>query len=136
MSLSQTPELFWLAMTATATGLMWAPHILQLIFQEGLLAAVYDPAREIPHRAAWARRAQRAHSNAVENLAVFAPLVLLRAVTGSGDSATAVATALFFFARLGHFLAYSLAIPVARVLLFLIGWACQMTLAFALFGWL
>lgn len=136
MSLDQTPELYWLTLTALATGLMWTPHILQLIVQEGLLAAIYDPTRETPHHARWAQRARRAHWNAVENLAVFAPLAILVAATGAGDQTTAAASAVFFIARLGHFVAYALAIPVARVALFAVGWACQMALAFRLLGWL
>ena len=87
MSLQENPELYWLALSAVAVGLMWLPHILQLIIQEGLFQAVYDPAREAPHKAAWAQRARRAHWNAVENIAVFAPLAFLVAATGSGARA-------------------------------------------------
>ena len=125
-------ELQWLVLVATATALMWIPHILQLIVQEGLWRAVRDPAREVAHKAPWAQRARRAHANAVENLAIFAPLALLVAATGSATSATALAAAVFFWARLGHFAAYVFAVPFARVVLFLVGWACQLVLAAAL----
>lgn len=134
MSLITHSELYWLALVTVATSLMWVPHILQLIAQEGLFQAVYDPSREIPHKAAWAQRARRAHWNAVENLAVFAPLAILVAMTGSGTATTAATAAVFFFARIGHFIVYTLAVPVARVLLFAVGWACQMALALTLFG--
>lgn len=128
------PELFWLAASTIAVGLMWVPHILQLILQEGFFAAVWDPSPEVPHKAAWAQRARRAHGNAVENIAVFAPLVLITLLTGRTGEATAVAAAAFFFARLGHFIAYALAIPAARVILFLVGWAATMVIALAVFG--
>jgi len=136
MIISEHPELYWLTLSAIATGLMWVPHILQLMSQEGVVRAVYDPAREAPHDAKWAQRARRAHGNAIENLAIFAPLAILVAISDSGTSFTAIAAAVFFFARLGHFVAYALAIPVIRVLLFCIGWACQMVLGLSLLGML
>jgi len=136
MSLQTNPELFWLTLVTLATGLMWVPHILQLIAQEGLFQAIYDPSREMPHKVIWAQRARRAHENAVENLAIFAPLVILVAVAGSGTEQTALAAMIFFFARVGHFLAYAMAIPFARVLSFAIGWGCQMIFAFNLLGWM
>lgn len=134
MSLQNNPELYWLALVTLATGVLWVPHILQLIVQEGFFKALYDPSREAEHSAVWAQRARRAHGNAIENLAVFAPLAILIALTGTGSEATATAAMVFFFARVGHFVVYALAIPVARVALFLLGWACQMVLAFALLG--
>lgn len=110
---------------------MWLPHILQLIVQEGPIAAIWDPLRAVPHKAAWAQRARRAHGNAVENIALFAPLALIALLTGkSAETASAV----FFFARLGQFIAYALAIPVARVVCFLIGWGATMVLAADLLG--
>ena len=126
------PEMHWLVLVATATALMWIPHILQLIFQEGFWPALRDPTREIAHKALWAQRARRAHANAVENLAVFAPLALVVAATGSSTATTAAAAAVFFWARLGHFAAYVFAVPYARVVFFLVGWSCQLVLAAAL----
>ncbi len=43
----------------------------------------------------WAWRAKRAHMNAIENLAVFAPLVLVAAVAGIGTPATIVAAKVY-----------------------------------------
>lgn len=134
MTLDTNPELYWLTLSALAVGLLWVPHILQLIVQEGLFRAVYDPAREVPHKAAWAQRARRAHANAVENIAVFAPLAVLVAMTGTGSGLTAGAAMVFFYARLGHYIAYALAIPVMRVVLFLVGSVCQLILGLAVLG--
>lgn len=128
------PELAFLALTALATALMWIPHIGQLIWQEGLARAVWDPARKTEHDAAWARRARRAHLNAVENMAVFAPLALAVVLTGAGTETTAWAAAGVFLARLGHFAAYTFAIPGLRVLFFLAGWVCLLILATPLIG--
>jgi len=131
-SLAQ-PELFWLALSTIAVALMWAPHIVQLILQEGFVTAVWDPARDTPHNAAWAQRARRAHGNAVENIAVFAPLVILVVITGNASTTTAAAAAVYFFARLAHFVAYAFAIPAIRVVMFLVGWGATMVQAVVLF---
>lgn len=134
MPLPMTPELTWLALTATMTALLWVPYILQLIVQLGPVAAVWDPTGAHPHDADWALRAKRAHYNAVENLVVFAPLVLLVVLTGKADALTSTAAAVYFSARLGHYVVHVLAVPVVRTVLFLVGWGCQMVMALRLFG--
>jgi len=69
------PELFWLALTATMTGLFWIPYILNRAFRRGIPAAFQTPRmEEASVEAEWAQRARRAHSNAVENLVVFTAL--------------------------------------------------------------
>jgi uncharacterized MAPEG superfamily protein len=135
MPLTIGPELHWLILTLVLTSLLWVPYILQLILQLGPVAAIWDPTGAHPHEADWALRAKRAHSNAVENLVVFAPLVILVALTAKGDALTAGAAALYFWARLAQYLVHVLAVPVVRTVLFLIGFGCQMTMALRLLGW-
>jgi len=69
-------ELTWLVWTALLTALLWIPYILKLLSEQGVTNALMDGEHVAPPRAAWAQRAKRAHTNAVENLVVFAPLVL------------------------------------------------------------
>ena len=65
-----------------ATVLMWVPYMGARILTRGPARALSDPADpSAPPDPAWAQRARRAHANAVENLAVFAPLVLILALT-------------------------------------------------------
>lgn len=128
------PELYWLTLTCLMTGLLWVPYILQLIVQLGPVQAIWDPTGAHPHDADWALRAKRAHYNAVENLAVFAPLAVAVALTGRGTALTATAATAYFFLRLAHYLIHTAAIPVARTVVFLGGWACQMVLGLALLG--
>jgi len=134
MTLEFTAELYWLTLTCVLTGLMWVPYILQLIVQLGPVAAVWDPTGAHPHDADWALRAKRAHYNAVENLAVFAPLTLMVVATGAGSSLTAAAAALYFWVRLAHFVIHILALPAIRTVAFLIGVGCQAVMVLALFG--
>jgi len=69
-------ELHWLAATAIFTALLWIPYILALLGQMGVGAGLMDGEHATKLDAPWAQRAQRAHANAVENLAVFAALVI------------------------------------------------------------
>ena len=72
-----TRELFWLTWTVILTGLMWVPYILNRCQVRGLGGAMANPARGDKPHAEWANRLMFAHDNAVENLVVFAPLVLI-----------------------------------------------------------
>lgn len=52
--------------------------------------------------AEWVKRTKRAHANLVENLVVFAALVLAAHVSGRANEWTAIGSQLFFWGRLGH----------------------------------
>jgi uncharacterized MAPEG superfamily protein len=134
MNATATPELFWLTCTALLTALLWIPYTARLIVEMGPVAAFWDPYHETPLRAAWAQRAKRAHLNAVENLAVFAPLVLAIHLLGLGTPATALASGAFFALRIVHAVAYTAGVPLVRTLIFLAGFACQVILAARLLG--
>jgi hypothetical protein len=75
-----TPELYSLALISTATALMWVPYVLARMTTNGVLRAIGTPGPGYLTDAPWADRARRAHLNAIENLAVFAPLVLVGAI--------------------------------------------------------
>ncbi|HSF93865.1 MAG TPA: MAPEG family protein [Thermohalobaculum sp.] len=130
-----TPELMWVAGAALATGLMWVPYILSLIGQMGVGAALADGEHDTEIESDWARRAKRAHANAVENLVVFAPLAIGIHLAGMSSTFTANVCGLYFFARLAHYLFYAGGVPYVRTIAFAIGWACCMILAFMLMGW-
>jgi uncharacterized MAPEG superfamily protein len=124
------PELFWLALTATMTALFWLPYILNRALRVGLTGAFATPRMDAaPVEAEWAQRARRAHYNAVENLVVFTALIAVAQFAGVSNQMTAFAAALYFWTRLGHFLAYTLGIPYARTLLWTAGWVGEMIIA-------
>ncbi|TAN69199.1 MAG: MAPEG family protein [Methylobacter sp.] len=125
-----TTELYWLVLTILMTALFWLAIILNRIAEQGAWATLRIP--RLRPEAGWAERLMKAHANAVENLVIFAPLVLAIQLTGSGTSSTALAVMVYFFARLIHLLAYVSAIPVVRTLAFSVGFFCQMTLALTL----
>ena len=73
-----------------------------------------------------------AHANAVENLVVFATLVLVANAVGVSNSATIFAATLYFWSRLVHVLAYTFALPWVRTLAFAGGFVAQVILAWQL----
>jgi uncharacterized MAPEG superfamily protein len=121
-------ELKYLALVSVFTALIWIPYILNRIMVRGLLEAVGYPEHPKPV-APWAARMQAAHYNAIENLAVFAALVLVANAIGAKSEATAMACIIYFWARVVHLLAYTFAIPWVRTLAFAVGFGCQITLA-------
>ena len=76
----------------------------------------------------------QAHENAVENLVIFAPLVILIQMTGMNSKTTATSCRIYFFTRLLHYVVFTLAAPLLRVITFLIGFAVQIILTLALLG--
>ena len=122
-----TTELSYLILVTALTAVMWIPYILNVIAVRGIADAVGYPENPKP-LAPWASRMKAAHANAVENLAVFAALVLAAHAIGASNSATATACMIYFWARFVHWLAYSLAVPWVRTIAFVVGFGCQMTL--------
>ena len=129
-----TPELYFLALVAFATALMWIPYLLARIGIRGLLPVMGNPDPSQAPDPAWVDRARRAHVNAVENLAVFAPLVLVAAFAGVSTPATVLAAKTYLVARLVHYVVYAAGIPVVRTLAFAAGFVATVTFAMALLG--
>jgi uncharacterized MAPEG superfamily protein len=123
-----SPKLKYLVLVCVLTGLLWVPYILDVIRARGLIDAVGYPAHPKPI-APWAQRLKAAHYNAVENLAVFAPLVLVAHAAGIHTAAIATAACVYFWARVVHALAYTLAVPWVRTLAFVAGVAMQLWIA-------
>ena len=128
-----TPELFWLTLTVIFTGLLWVPYILNRVKVRGLLGAMANPSRNDKPHAEWATRLMFAHDNAVENLVVFAPLVLILAQLDYSTKWTVYASAVYFWARVAHLVVYTLGIPVFRTLAFTVAFGAQAVLALAIF---
>jgi uncharacterized MAPEG superfamily protein len=127
-----TPELFWLTWTVILTGLLWVPYILNRIIVRGLVGSMANPSRNDKPHAEWATRLMFAHDNAVENLVVFAPLVLILAQLDYSTKWTVYACAVYFWARVAHLIVYTLGLPVFRTLAFSVGFAAQVVLALAI----
>ena len=124
-------ELWYLVWVTALTAVIWIPYILDRIAVRGLTDAVGYPENPKPH-SPWARRMMAAHANAVENLVVFAALVLAAHAAGVSNSATVLACSVYFWARVVHLLACTFAVPWVRTLAFAVGFGGQITLAWQL----
>jgi uncharacterized MAPEG superfamily protein len=68
----------------------------------------------LPDLTGWAGRAQRAHGNMLENLVLFAALVLAAHAAGVTNGVTVLGAQLFFWARLVYAIVYVIGIPWMR----------------------
>ena len=124
-------ELTYLALVTTLTALMWMPYILNMIMVRGLIDAVGYPDDPAP-LSSWAARMKAAHENAIENLIVFAALVLIAHSAGVSNAATVMACQVYLWTRVVHFVSYAARIPWIRTISFVVGFGCQITLAWQL----
>lgn len=124
-------ELMYLIWVTALTAVIWIPYILDRIAVWGLMDAVGYPENPKP-QSPWARRMMAAHTNAIENLVVFAALVLAAQIAGVSNNATVLACSIYFWARVVHLAAYTFAVPWVRTLAFVVGFGSQMTLAWQL----
>ena len=131
-----TTELYWLTLTALMTALFWLPYVFDRMVVMGLAVTLAGPAPDNGKLPPWAQRAVRAHHNAIENLAIFAPVVLTAHLLGISNPATKAAAAVYFFARLVHFVVYAAGLPLARTLAFAAGWAAQIVFVASILRWI
>jgi len=108
------------------TGLMWVPYILDRMMVRGMMGTLANPTPTDKPQSPWAQRLMAAHVNAVENLVIFAPLVLAAQDlnVNLATPTTTFACQLYFWSRLTHAVTYTLGIPVLRTLAF-VGGFCR-----------
>jgi uncharacterized MAPEG superfamily protein len=128
-----TRELFWLTLTVILTGLLWIPYTLNRCQVRGLGGAMANPSRDAKPHAPWATRLMFAHDNAIENLIIFAPLVLILNAVDYSSKSTVLACAVYFWARVAHLIVYTLGLPVFRTLAFTVGFIAQVVLVLGIF---
>jgi len=126
-----TSELMSLTWVTVLTAVIWMPYILNTIMVRGITDAVGYPDSPKP-LAPWAQKMKAAHYNAVENLVVFATLVLIANAAGVSNETTVMACEIYLWARVVHLVAHTLAIPWVRTLAFATGFACQVALVLQL----
>ncbi len=124
-------ELLYLTFVAAFTGLLWVPYILDRVAVRGVIDAVGYPENPKP-QSAWAQRLMKAHANAVENLVVFAALVLVAHAVGITNATIACASIVYFWARVVHTVACTFRVPWVRTLAFTVGFFSQAVIAWQL----
>jgi len=126
-----TSELMSLTWVVALSAIMWVPYVLNTIMVRGLVDAVGYPDHPKP-LAPWAERMKKAHYNAVENLVVFAALVLMLNAAGVSNGTTVMVCNIYFWARLVHLAVYTFGIPWLRTLSFAASWLCIVALIWQL----
>jgi len=124
-------ELTSLVEVSTFTALLWMPYVLNRMIVRGIPATVGYPNDPEP-LAPWAQRLRAAHANAVENLVVFAALVLAAHALGVSTPWTAAAGPLYLWSRVAHAVTYTFRVPWLRTFAFVGGFAAQMMVAWEL----
>jgi len=107
------PELMLLLWAVALTVVQMLIAVSGATLQVGLpmLAGNRD---NVPKLTGWVGRADRAHHNMLENLVLFAALVLLVALTNKSNPMTLLGAQLFFWARVGYAAVYLIGIPWLR----------------------
>jgi len=124
-------QLQYLTWVVVLTGLMWVPYVLDRFAVWGVASTVSYPPSP-PPQSPWAVRLMKAHYNAIENLAIFATLVLVAEAADLHNETTAAACMAYFWARLVHALAYTFKVPWVRTLAFVVGFCAQAAIAWQL----
>ncbi len=127
-------ELYWLTLTCLMTAIFWMPYVLGRFAEFGIFKVLMDGNADMSTQSAWAKRAIKAHKNAVENLVIFSTLVVVIVLSGQDSATTASAASIYFFSRLAHFVVYTAGFPIIRTVSFLVGFACQLVLALVALG--
>ena len=107
------PELMWLVWAVALTVVQMLIAVTGAFLQVGLpkLASNRD---NMPALAGWAGRADRAHHNMLENLVLFAALVLTASLSGKSNDTVVLGAQIFFWARLVYAGVYLIGIPWLR----------------------
>lgn len=124
-------ELIYLVYVTLLTGLLWIPYILNRLLVRGISETAGYSDHPKP-QSPWAQRLMKAHANAVENLVIFATLVLTANALGVSNETIALSSVVYFWARVVHAVSYTLSIPWVRTLGFLTGVGAQVAIAIQL----
>src|SRR5215813_2211903 len=124
-------EIASLVWVSAFTGVLWIPYVLNRIVVRGIVSTVGYPV-DPPPLAPWAQRLRAAHANAVENLVVFAALVLAAQALPGGTPLLAAAGTLYVWSRVLHAITYTLGVPWLRTVAFTGGFVAQMMVAWQL----
>ncbi len=119
----------YLSLSGILTVLLWTPYILSRAITWGIPTFLNNYPEGFPKVQPdvplWARRSQRAHMNMVETLPAFAAVVVAAGFLAPTAAHEGIApwAEVFFWARIGHAVVYTLGIPYLRTPVYLVSWA-------------
>ncbi len=98
-----TSQTRFLRPTAMVTFFLCIPYTLLRVMRNSVLDSV--DIQPVQHQGkVWIERIGKAHDNAIENLGIFALLLVLISVTDANNNITAMVAQLLFWTRLLHLL--------------------------------
>ena len=124
-----------LTMLILSVGLLMLTLLIQAsagILSNGLMAQA-GSRDELPEKKVFHARVTRLRDNMIENLLMFAPVVLVAQAMGVSNDMTILGAQLFFFGRLAHAVIYLMAVPLVRPVAFAVAWAGIILIARQLF---
>jgi len=113
------PELMLLAWAVLLAFVQMLAAVSAATLQVGLPALAGNREGLAPCTG-WAGRAARAHHNMLENLVLFAALVLVAVVAGKTNSNTLLGAQIFLWARVAYAVVYVAGIPWLRTVTWLV----------------
>lgn len=111
-------ELTMLAYSVLLLVAVFVVQVLRNIMQFGLVPALGHPDRS--EFAGWQTRLEAAGNNLVAGIALFAAAVAVATLSGHTNATTALGAQLFFFGRVAHVIIYTLGIPAARAVAWMV----------------
>ena len=118
---SISSEIFYLILVTFFCGLLWIPYVMERFFRIGIkeTCGYGEKNINIPQ---WASRAKLAHVNLIENLPLFAILIIIITFQDYNNQLTETGSIIFFYSRIFHYFIYVFGVPYFRTLFFVASW--------------
>ena len=118
---SISSEIYYLILVTFFCGLLWIPYVMERFFRIGIkeTCGYGDKNINIPQ---WASRAKLAHLNLIENLPLFAILIIVITFQDYNNQQTETGSMIFFYSRILHYFIYVFGVPYFRTLFFVASW--------------
>lgn len=127
---------FYTALSALWIALAWLPYVLDRVLVRGLIPAMGNYSPDAKPQSAWAQRAQRAHTVAIESFVPFAALAILAMIKTPEDGYPSILAMSYFFGIFAHYWIYLFGIPVLRTLAFAVAAASTAALGLRVLGFI
>ena len=116
-----TSEVYYLILITLFCGLLWVPYVTERFFRIGIreTCGYGEKNINIPQ---WATRAKLAHVNLIENLPLFAILIIVITFQDYNNQQTETGSMIFFYSRILHYFIYVFGVPYFRTLFFVASW--------------
>ena len=119
-----TTELSMLVWATGLTGILWVPYVLANVQLSGVMNVLkYEPLPDLP---VWVERAKTHHRNSVENLVIFAALIITAHLANDNNAATASAAIIYFWSRVAHLIVHYQGLPYLRTLAWVVSWLAML----------